>query len=320
MNTELINTLEEMRRISEIRGEVYREKAYRKAISSIKRLTYKISKDHLPDLRDNKIPGVGEGILSKIVEFITKGRIAELEKLKKSKEVQAHKILGGILGIGPAAVEDLISKKIYTLAQLRKAIATGKVQLNHMQKLGLAYYRDLNERIPRAEVTALGEFVRRTLVGIKPGIRFEISGSYRRGAQTSGDIDIIITHENYDGEFLTKFRNAIAHDQNFIDTISSGEQRLTFLYRAPESGKVRQIDLLWIPMEQYWPAVFYFTGSGNWNEYTRGIAKKKGLRLNQMGLFRVKSNGDLEPIPVRTEHDIFAALEIPYRSPEERNM
>jgi DNA polymerase/3'-5' exonuclease PolX len=320
MNKELLVVLEELRKIADIQGEVYKEKAYRKAILGIKNINYVITGQRLPDLKENKIPGIGQGILSKIVEFIKTGKIKELDKLRTDKRVKAYNIFSNIIGVGPATIEDWLSMKVYNLTDLRKAISSGKISLNHMQKLGLKYYSDLTERIPRAEVTSIGESVRRILDSIKPGIKFEISGSYRRGAATSGDIDIILTHDKYDNTLLTAFRNGVAHNEDYIDTTSSGEQRLTFLWRSRVSGKIRQVDLVWIPPHQFAPSILYFTGSWEFNEKMRGIAKAKGYRLNQMGLFKIKPDGTLELIHAKTEKDIFDILGMKYLRPEERNL
>ena len=321
INADLIKLLEELREISEIEGETYREKAYRRAATAVRRLGRRIDADFMPDTRKNKIAGIGAGIAAKIAEYVRTGRIAELDALRASPTVRSYRTLGGIVGVGPATLRQWTSIGISDLASLRRAVAHGAVELTHAQKLGLKYYTDLNTQIPRAEVAELGAVIHGRLAAICHGIRFEISGSYRRGRATSGDIDIIMTSDNWQRDLLARFRAAAAADDPaYVDTLSAGEQRLTFLYRGPASGRVRQIDLLWIPPAQFVPAVLYFTGSGSFNEYMRGVAKRRGYRLNQTGLYRVGPRGALAAVPVSSERDIFAALEIPYRTPEQRDI
>lgn len=314
MNRDLIFALDELRQIYDLIGDVYREKAYRNAIATIKKLDYTITCDRLPPMGR----GIGRGILDKITEFVCQGKITELDKLRQNKIVKASRELSGIIGVGPATVKEWVSKKILSLADLRRAVAKGKVKLTHAQQLGLKYYADLNTRIPRAEVAALGEMVRQRLAQCGPtGLRFEISGSYRRGADTSGDIDIIITTERHDPALLSNFAAALESDPNFVDITSQGEQRITFLYKSP--AKVRQIDVLYIAPESYWAAVCYFTGSGAFNTYLRGQAKKRNLRLNQNGLYRIGALGKLELIPVSSEQEIFEHIGVRWIPPTERN-
>lgn len=312
MNKELVDILEELRDIYEIEGDVYRENAYKKAIINIKKIDHQI-------LTAPPWPIVGTRIANKITEFINTGRIAELAKLRNNKRVKAFRVFTAILGVGPATVQEWIRMRIYDIASLRRAIGTGKITLNHMQKLGLKYYSDLNNRMPRAEVEAIGEIMRRQLEQIRPGITFEISGSYRRGRADCGDIDILLTHNNWNKDLLAEFREQIAIDRNFIDIVGAGEQRLTLLYRGPTSNKVRQIDLLWLPRGQFIPALLYFTGSGDFNEKMRGIAKRKGYRLNQKGLFKIEGGQiKLPGIVLKTEREIFDILEMPYVEPNLR--
>jgi DNA polymerase/3'-5' exonuclease PolX len=314
MNKELINILEEFRHIAEILGQPYREKAYRKAIASIGRLDYKINENKLPNLKESKISGVGKGILEKIVEFIKTGRVLDLENLRADKTVKAYEIFSKILGVGPSTIDEFIKAGIFDLQGLRKAVANGTIELNNMQKIGLMYYNDLNERIPRQEVTSLCDVLYKMLNRLMPGIFFEISGSYRRGAQTSGDIDILLTHEVYAADLLIDFANIIKNDPSLVAVISMGRQRLTFLYKNP---KVRQIDLLWIEPRQFPYASLYFCGNGNFNEYMRGLAKKKGYRLNQMGLFKITNKGQ-KLMKVKTEKEIFDILGMQYIEPKGR--
>lgn len=318
MNREIVELLNEFSEIMEIEGELYRSRAYKRASDSIKKLQYDI-RIRPPDLRENKIPAIGAGIIDKLNEYIRTGKIRELEKLRQSRSVRAFREFSGILGVGPVTIRDWIAMRIYNLPALRRAVARGRVVLNNTQKLGLKYYVDLNQRIPRHEVETLGKTIQSVLNFILPGVVFEISGSYRRGRSDSGDIDIIITHRNWQRDLLQRFRKTISQYSQFIDVISAGEQRLTFLYLSDISGRARQIDLLWIPPENYWASVCYFTGSGNFNEYLRGVAKKRGYRLNQMGLYRIHGR-ELTIVPVKNEREIFDILEVPYRAPEERDI
>jgi DNA polymerase/3'-5' exonuclease PolX len=211
-----------------------------------------------------------------------------------------------------------VKSGLYNLTDLRRAVSKGVIVLTHAQKLGLKYYADLNERMPRLEVTTIGSAIYKIMAATLPGIRFEISGSYRRGSKDSGDIDIISSHDKYQKDLLYKLRDKLEDSERYIDTIGLGDQRFTFLYRST-SGKVRQIDILWIPQEYFWASVLYFTGSATFNTIMRGVAKKQGYRLNQMGLYKVKKD-KLILVPVKTEREIFDVLNMSYVPPENRNV
>lgn len=320
-NAKLIAELNQLQEIAGLLGEPYREKAYRRAINSLGKLPIEITKDNLSTVRKMKIPGIGEGIMNKIVEWAKTGKIAEISKLKKSPEYRAYQEFSGIAGVGPATIREWAAQRVYTRAQLRKAISTGRIKLNHMQKYGLKYYTDLNSRIPRDEVTKLSEYIKRLLIQSDPGVIFSVAGSYRRGLPNSGDIDILVSNKDrFHDTLLSELVDSLHSDRNFIDTLSTGKERVTFLYRSPISGKVRQIDVLNIPYGSYYAALNYFTGSWQHNERLRGIAKTKGYRLNQAGLFKYvgKDKKMLELIPTRSEEEIYRILGERYIPPEQR--
>lgn len=320
MNAALLQELSQLQEISELLGNVYREKAYRRGLAELRKLKFEITRENLAEFMKMKILNVGEGIKGKISEFITTGTIAEIDELKRSREYTAYRDFSGIAGVGPSTIKSWVDKKIYTLSGLRQAVARGKIELNRMQKYGLMYYSDLNERIPRSEVTALGEYIKRLLIQIDPAVIFTIAGSYRRGTANSGDIDILVSNrERFNGELLPQVVQLLDTDPAFVDTLSNGPERVTFLYKSPISGKVRQIDILNLPYGSYWSGVLYFTGSYDFNEAMRGYAKKQGYRLNQNGLYRVGKRGRLELLPSHSEEEIFRLLGLKYVPPGERN-
>lgn len=343
-NHELIALLEEFAQISEITGEAYREKAYRGAISGIKSLTWNV-KSNPERVETEKIPGVGKAIRKKILEWIKTGTIAELVKLQSRKEISAYKIFIKVLGVGPATIRDWLSIGVYDLGALRKKIGSGEITLTDMQKYGLMYYGDLNERIPRDEVTHLSAYIMLIIRKVDPLIVANVCGSYRRGAEDSGDIDILVSNKNsFNPTLLRNIHAVLEKDSSFVTQISIGRERYTFLYRSLYRGnvKVRQIDILNLDYSQYWPGILYFTGSWEFNEAMRGWAKKRGFKLNQKGLFKSSYDrgdrgdksrtrgtsgvrkGTSRPAPTQTqvisdsEEEIFAALGLKYVPPQER--
>jgi DNA polymerase/3'-5' exonuclease PolX len=320
MNQRIIDIFEQLRKIYDVLGEVYKEKAYRTAITSIKKLNYEITKDRLPDTKDNKIAGVGVGLINKITEIVNHGRAAELDELRADPKVRAFETFSNTIGFGPAFIRHLVSKKIYDHVTLRRALAKRKIELTNAQKLGVMYYDDLIKRIPRAEVEKLGNYFINLVRREDPAAIAQIVGSYRRELSTSGDVDIICVAKTD----VDNSEKNLYNDPCYINTISRGPQRVTFLYcsKYGDTLTARQIDILWVPPESYAAALLYFTGSANFNQMMRAVAQKMGYRLNQIGLYKVhngNAQNKLQLIPTKTERDIFAELSMTYVEPRDRH-
>lgn len=325
MNDEIIHIIEKLAQIASIRGDSYREQAFRNAILSIRKINWSI-RTSLDKVKTEKLEGVGKNIRRKLIEYATTGQVSELIALENSSDIIAYRELSKIAGVGPKTIAEWLRKGIVNLVTLRRELAAGSITLTNMQKYGLMFYEDLNSRIPRDEVYVLGShvcgYVNKLCVvnasnTIQNTVLCEIVGSYRRELSDSGDIDIITT-----GPYsLRDLAREISHDPNFIDVFSLGAERFTFIYRSPASGKVRQIDVLNLPREQYWPGLLYFTGSWEFNTAMRGTAKSRGYLLNQRGLFRLRvtARGQMQtPIKIQSERDIFDTIGIKYVPPRDR--
>ena len=163
--------------------------AYRKAVTALRSIDF--------DITDAKqlegVPGLGEGIIKKIREFIEDGTIKRFEFIDTDPRTQSIQLLEGVWGLGPRGAEKLYNKGIKSIADLRNH----EDLLTTMQKVGLKYYEDFKERIPRDEVVKLLARVRKTCYAMVKGgekvISVEACGSFRRGRPTCGDIDILIT-------------------------------------------------------------------------------------------------------------------------------
>ena len=177
-NEEFITLMDNLNKIMMKNGEPFRAKAYQKAQETI--LTYPKSITAAEQLEG--LPAIGPTIMDKLKEYVKTGTLRILEQ-EKSNPVN---ILTDVYGIGPKKAEELVKAGIKTIADLR---ARQDELLNDIQRVGLQYYEDILQRIPRQEI----EEYKAHISEIVKSDTFEIVGSYRRGAQHSGDIDIIIT-------------------------------------------------------------------------------------------------------------------------------
>lgn len=286
----LIDILDEFRYIYNIIGQPHKSRAYSIVVSELRKLKPGQSV-RLP------IKGAGKGISAKIQEFFDTGDISAIHPLRI--EAAAYGDFSKILGVGPATIRSWLQLGITSMAKLRTAVGKKQIILTHAQKLGLRYYKDLNMKIPRAKVAAIARVV------CKHVARWEITGSYRRGARTSGDVDILIVGP------ASLVCAKICEDPNFVNTVSSGPEKITFLYTY--DGQVVSVDIVGVPSDSFFAALNYFTGSREHNIWLRGLAKKLGYRLNQNGLFK-----GAKKISLRSEEEIYRILGLEYIAPHNR--
>jgi DNA polymerase/3'-5' exonuclease PolX len=247
------------------KGEVYKAAAYTHAITQLKMLPLSKVK-------------VGVGIGKKIAEFQRTGDIVSANVVD---DIRAFKELSGILGAGPSAVSQWMDMGIKSLVQLRRAIAKKQVKLTTMQQYGLLYYYDLSQKIPRATVAKISGVIFKVIRNLCVKCKMETVGSYRRGAEMSGDIDIITTQEYA----MKELEKNLMRLPVYITTLSIGKERYSFLIQDTDANLARQVDIL--RLKQYYTGILYFTGSWEFNAAMRGYAKSHGYRLNQQGLTRV---------------------------------
>lgn len=280
----VLEILREYKNIYTDIDDVYRANAYIRAI-----VAYTNGYDVTP------------GIAKKIT-MVARGEIPDdLLELRSSPEIKTLRILCSVLGVGVVTAREWYAHGIKSLRDLRAAVRGNVIKLNHMQEIGLKYHKQLNSRIPRADITSFVHGAKSTLsdYSIIP------AGSYRRGANDSGDIDIlIVSKQRPDVEVVLQLLTPHT-------IISTGPEKTSALYRI--NGMLRHVDLILMAEVSSAAALLYLTGSAEFNEWMRGVAKSQGKRLNQHGLY---NNGRL--ISTNTERDIFAALGLSYVAPNKR--
>jgi DNA polymerase IV len=301
--------------------------AYNKAIRQLRARPQIAATRGTPAVRPGDIPGIGPGIAAKINEFLTTGNISEIAAMRRHPDYRAYTELSQVLGLGPKNIVALIARGIRTRAELAVAAAAGRVHLTHIQAVGLRYFDDLHQPIPRWEVEAIGK----AIIAKLGAARADIAGSYRRGAAQSGDIDILICGRADTDRVVRQLRE-LAGGQNYSlavtesksirreyvvgparkspgkgltaskspagpDTAAPGAvPTMELISTGPTritfvmlgpSSRMRQVDLLFIPKASYAASLLYFTGSWEFNESMRSWAKAHGFRLNQNGLYKV---------------------------------
>jgi DNA polymerase beta len=191
--------------------------------------------------------------------------------------------------------------------------------LNEKQKIGLNYYEDILKRIPRTEMEAHEKLL---LGALLKGMKGTVVGSYRRGLESSGDIDMLITMTTKSAEEREKafqlYIEKLKMSGYMIEVLSEGNQKCLSIVKL--DGIARRLDLLVVPTEQFPFALMYFTGSGDFNVAFRKHALSLGYTLNE---HEMKPTGKkdivVKPIPLfKYEAEIFAFLGLQYKEPAQR--
>ena len=273
--------------------------------------------------------GYGKSTIKRIQEIITTGTLQELDDtVPVDPAVVATQELLGITGIGPVKAKKVVEQG-GSLALLREAIATDDQEtlktykLTAHQRMGLKYYDDLKHRIPHDVIRQFDGVLQTECKAIPNPCEAIICGSYRRGKPDSGDIDILLTRDDWEEDQQAEacLRVLLKHLEDkgiLVDHLTSTTKCKTkymgFL-RVPNYPHACRVDIRAVVHKQYVPVLAYFTGSGEENVRLRGIALKKKMKLNEYGIKNMQTGVWVELI---SEQDIYDALGEEYVPPVAR--
>jgi len=324
-NAELAKIFSEMATALEISGAmVFKVNAHRNVARILDHLTTDVR-----TLADDKkkltaIDGIGDGSAKKIIEYVNTGKIAEHDELL-TQIPKGLLDVTNIPGIGPKTAKLMWEKAGVTdLATLKARIADGG--LKDVPRLGektiqnivqsLEFMNKALERMRLGEAMPIAESIVEFLQGVKGVTQVAYAGSLRRGQETIGDIDILASTD--DPAALVK---TFATMSMVKQVLVNGETKVS-VRLAPPHGV--QVDLRIIPAASFGAALMYFTGSKQHNIALRERALKKGLTLNEYGLFTddddktPPQHRGIKPKASKTEESIYKALGLAYVPPELR--
>ncbi|KAF8154295.1 hypothetical protein B0H34DRAFT_721306 [Crassisporium funariophilum] len=282
------------------------------------------------------VRGVGEKTARKIEEILQTGDLRRIT-YENSSDVKVTRLFQGIYGVGQSIAHQWYASGCRTLEDVKAG--KGGVKLSAAQEIGLRFYDDINDRMPRAEAKAIFDLIKLKALSIDPKLFVEIMGSYRRGKADCGDIDILITRPTEDGKThcgviarLMRDLHAagiLTEDLALPDDPNSLEATYRGLCRLPDvaGSRRRRIDFLSVPWICKGAALLYYTGDDIFNRAIRLKANVLGYSLNQKGLFgnvvrdtrdrRIKTNDGIL-VASETEEEIFRILKVPWQEPHER--
>ena len=324
-NARTIEVLQQMADYYDRTYDHWRTLSYRKAIGQLRKQNTKIA----TKAEAFALPFIGDRLADKIEEIVWTNRLRRLESTTLEPNDESLQTFLKIYGVGFAQATVWVNQGLRTLDDLKS-----KAKLTKNQQIGMEHYEDFLTRIPRAEVENHVAFVKAIIATVDPKIQIIIGGSYRRGSPDSGDVDYIVTHPSASVNtlrtlllesiiprlFSLKYLTcALASTSPTTGTKWHGAAMLS------SSTIWRRVDFLIVPPEELGAALIYFTGNDIFNRSIRLLASKKGMRLNQRGLWKDVARGPGREnitegtlVEGRSEEKIFEVLGVPWRPPEHR--
>lgn len=325
-NLDVARTLEEVADLLEIQGaNPFRIRAYRNAVRTIESLTRPLTQmvDEGEDLTE--LQGIGKQVDAHIRELLQTGQLGVLDEITEEVPRTLTQLVR-LEGVGPKKAKKLWEELgVESVEGLEAEIEKGTVaELSGFGEKSVAKmkgaiedYRLHRDRFLRAEAQGLIRGLLEHMEGAPHVDRLEVAGSFRRRKETVGDIDLLARADEGGGE-------VVAHFTSFPSAVrveAAGDTKGSIVLPSGLS-----IDLRVIPTESYGAAMHYFTGSKEHNVRVRTMAVKKGLRVNEWGVFRIPEGVDPdtlgktdgERVGGETEEEVFAAVDLPWIPPELR--
>ncbi|MCI4317043.1 MAG: helix-hairpin-helix domain-containing protein [Thermoplasmata archaeon] len=309
-NLELAKILREIADLLDLQGEKFKPEAYRRASRSIESLAEDARK--VADRGElDTIPGVGEAIAEKIREYLRTGSISYFERLRRELPPGIVEIMH-LPGLGPkTARRFLVELNIEGPAELEEAIAAGR--LDSMKGFGprkIELFREalkargsVGQRTALADAWRIAESIVASLRKGSTVDKVEAAGSLRRRRESVGDLDILVTSSDPERVFEAF---------SSLPGVKAVKLRGGTKETVEWEGGI-QVDLRVVEPSAFGAALQYFTGSKDHNVHLRSIARDRGLKVNEYGVFR----GDVS-IASATEEEVYASLGLPWIPPEIR--
>src|SRR5208283_4874884 len=311
-NLEIATIFNKIADLLELKGEnPFRIRAYRKAALNIEGLTKNI--EEISHEERLNMPGIGQDLAGKMEEYIKTGKIQAYEELQTEIPGGLSTLLS-VPGLGPKTSKLLYEKlKITNIDELEKFASEHKLSglpgikektEDNILK-GIEMLKRGRERQPLGKVLPVANDILDHLKKSAPVSKIDLAGSLRRWKDTVKDIDILAMSDN-PKEVMSVF----AHLPIVKEILMQGPTKSSVI-----TQQNLQVDLRVVDRGSYGAALTYFTGSKEHNIRLREMAIKKGLKLNEYGIFREKDN---KRMGGETEQDVYSILGLPYIPPELR--
>ncbi|MCE9547229.1 MAG: DNA polymerase/3'-5' exonuclease PolX [Planctomycetia bacterium] len=312
-NARIAEVLDQIADLLEFEGaNPFRVRAYRNAGRVVHDLPEAIS-DILasPDRKLTDIDGIGADLAEKITTLVGTGKLPFLEELL-ARTPESVLALLRIAGLGPKKAAVLYKELgVKTLADLKAACESHRVQelkgfgakTEQIILAGMELAQTAADRMLWADADAEAQALLAHFKPLKAVKQIAMAGSYRRGRETVGDLDILV-----DSDDMPAVMDHFAKLPAVKTLVARGDTKMSVRL---DSGL--GVDLRVVPAKSFGAALQYFTGSKDHNVVLRGMAKDRGLKINEYGIFRGEKY-----LAGKTEEEIYAALDLPCFAPEIR--
>jgi DNA polymerase (family 10) len=311
-NEDVAAAFDEIADLLDIEGEnPFRIRAYRRAAQVVRTLPRDLG-ELAGEKELDALPGIGADLAGKIAELCRTGHLRALETLRRRVPPGLRALLS-LPGLGPVRVRALKSRLgIRGIEDLERALSAGR--LTRLKGFGPGIESRLRsaladkaaagaQRMPWPVAAEYAEPLKAYLQSLPGVARAEIAGSYRRGRDTVGDLDLLVSSARGGGPI-----RALRRYEDLRELTAAGTTKASGVLR---NGL--QFDVRVVPRRSFGTALHYFTGSRDHNIHIRRRAQERGYKLNEYGLFRGKAR-----IAGATEEGLFAALDLPWIPPELR--
>ncbi|MFP4477223.1 MAG: DNA polymerase/3'-5' exonuclease PolX [Desulfatibacillaceae bacterium] len=318
-NSEIRDIFEQVADFLEIRGEnEFRVRAYREGARIVGGLSENVE-DMVREGRDlTRFRGIGKDLAAKIRQIVETGSLEQLEDLRKNMSPGLLEMME-VPGVGPKRVAALYNELgVENVDELEEAASEGRVA--ELEGFGEKTQQGILEairedkkkkqaegegRILLADAEPFAKNLREHIAALDKAKDVTVAGSFRRGKETVGDLDILATCKR-GGE--RELMDAFTTHEDVDEVLSQGKTKSSVRLR---SGL--QVDLRIVPQVSYGAALHYFTGSKAHNIAVRKLAMERGYKVNEYGV-----HDDDQRIAGKTEKEVYATVDLPYIEPELR--
>ena len=285
-------------------SKIFKYRALNKAIQSLQNCQLNITSGNFALENCNNI---GKGISNRI------DKILKLSSLINNPNNDGS--LNNITGVGQSRIQSWNKIGIFNIIQLKKLIQNDNLKITHHIQIGIKYYDHFLKKIPHKSIQKFYNKFQKIIKNIDNDLIFEFCGSFRRKCETSGDIDILITHE-INKNYLSNIVKILTEQKLLIDHLTSTKGGKKYMGVLMLDFPCR-IDIRFVEYDEYYTSLLYFTGSRDFNIKMRKKALTLGYTLNE---YFLKNNNDNTIFEIHSEKDIFDFLELEYVEPFERNI
>ena len=319
-NKTVANIFYETADLMEVRNDdPFRIRSYRRAAEAIEALETQLADVYQNEKALLEISGIGKSMAANIKEIFTRGKLTQHEELLQKYRPSMLELLK-IQGLGPktiALIWDAFQicdvDGVAKLAQEGKLRELPRLSEKSEQKIlkAIESYRQVTGRFQLDMADATAQKMIELLKGL-PGVdKVTPAGSLRRGRETVGDLDLLITGKCCTNDAQrSKVQDAILEFPGILEVLAKGENKVSFKLRGG-----MQVDVRLLPPESFGAALQYFTGSKNHNVSLRQRALRMGYTLSEYGLARVDDN---QRVAGKTEEEIYKKLGLALIPPELR--